>query len=105
MSKNTCDDGKRARMYRLIYNENVSMIPDSTDLNTKAMESNDKSSTDKADNAISEFNGRSLNVEFRGKKELYSYYGTKIFPNTLKIKEMRPTIDGKRVRKYMLVSI
>ena len=91
MSKNVCDDGKRSRMYRLIRRENDYII------NNVEQETITKQDV--------EFNNKPINIEFDGLRELYEFYNTRSFPNTLKIKESRPTINGKRVRKYKLTTI
>ena len=54
-------------------------------------------------NNINEFNDKELDIEFNGLKELYKFYSTKSFPPSLKIKESKPTINNKRIRKYKLV--
>lgn len=75
-------------MYRLIYRENEQQE------HTGELTYKDKQ----------EFYDKLLNIEFGSLRDLYAIYGTNSFPNTLKIKESRPTIDGKRVRKYKLIT-
>ena len=86
MNKNTCKNGKRARMYSLVYKQN-------------------SCSEDSNKNNKNEFNGKELDIEFNGLKELYKFYGTKSFPPSLKINESKPTINNKRIRKYKLVKV
>ena len=64
-----------------------------------------EASEDLIKNSINEFNGKELNIEFNGLKELYKFYGTKSFPPSLKINESKPTINNKRIRKYKLVKV
>ncbi|KAK8888881.1 hypothetical protein M9Y10_033621 [Tritrichomonas musculus] len=90
MSQNVCDDGKRARMYRLIYKESEQQ--EESEQQDSIYETNNNV---QEQNLQSELNNKPLNIEFDGLNDLYAFYSTNLFPTPLKIKESRPTINDK----------